>query len=224
MPDDIITAIVRGTHAVFIEANADFNRHQRQPNEWAVTGPFDAPRVALVDRLADDQLLLRTDMSLREAVAYTITLGAVFDSTDLATPQVVTGKRRTSYERPREQLIDMAASPFEDYELTANGDIARRGGFATLRKIVLDTLLVPIGSLYWAPGHGTNLRHKKQRPASLRDAERLLARRLAAISGVNSATVSLDFNNGHMIARISVLSDFGNINERVDLAKGRIII
>jgi len=224
MPDDIIRAIVRGTHSVFIEANADFNRAQRQADRWALFGPFDAPRVAIVDEVTSDQLLLRTDMSLREAVAYTLLLSAAFDSTDVATTQFLTGKRRTSYERPREQLIDMAASPFKDYELTADGDIARRGGFATLRKIVLDTLLVPIGSLYWAPDHGTNLRHKKQRPPSLRDEEQLLARRIAAISGVNQASVSLEFSDGHMVARIRVLSDFGNINERVDLTKGRIVI
>lgn len=224
MVDDITSAIVRGTHTLSVRANADFNRNQKQSDKWLISGPFDSPRVALVEEINTDELLLRTDMTLREAVDYTFTLVAVFDSLDFATPQVITGKRRTSYERPREQLIDMAASPFKDWELTANGDVARRGGFATLRKIVLDTLLVPVGSLYWAPEHGSDLRHKKKRPPSLRDSERLLARRLANISGVNTASVSLQFTGGHLVARISVLSDFGDVNERVDLTEGRIVI
>jgi len=224
MPDDITHSVVRGTNSIFVAANAAFSRDQKQFGRWLMGGPFDTPRVARVQEVDTDELLIWTDMTMREDVAYTLSATAAFPSGDSASLQNLVGKRRTSYERPREQLLDMAASPFKDYELTADGDIALRGGFATLRKIVLDTELTPLGSLFYDPTFGANQNHKGLRPVRLREEESRRARRLAAIPGVLSAEVSLTYANYHLISQLRIASEFGDINDRVDLTSGEVIL
>jgi hypothetical protein len=224
MPDDITHSIVRGTNSIFVAANADFSKNQKQFDRWGIGGPFDAPRVARVEEVDTDELLLWTDMTMREDVAYTLNCTANFPSGDPPSIQNLTGKRRTSYERPRDQNLDMAASPFQDYELTADGDIALRGGFATLRKIVLDTELTPLGALFYDPEHGADQNHKGVRPVDLRTEERRRGQRIAAIPGVLEVRVFLSFSNNHLISQLHIKSEFGNINDRLDLTAGKVIL
>jgi hypothetical protein len=220
----VLRALVRGQNRILVEADGPFQRRQLLPDSWTLMGPSDKPRVAGIEKLSDLKIVLVTDMTLREEVDYTL------DGTDFAfdvpfPSQTVTGKRLTVYERPKENLLDLDLGVFRDFKYTADGDIPLRGGFATIRKVVLDTLLTPLGSIVWAPNHGTTSNHKQLRPLDLKDDARRRERQLSAISGVQAAGVELTWSeNYHLIAQIRIRTDFGPINERVDLTARAIIL
>lgn len=221
----VTKVIVRGRNLILVEADTDFTKAQKQPSNWAIPAiPFDSPRIAEIEVLAPNRLLLRTDMSLREDVFYLLNCTKPFSNGVAITQQRFYGKRLTSYERPTDQLLDIANSPFKDVELTADKDLALRGGFSTLRKIVLDTELTPLGSLFYSPEHGVDQRHKGPRPVNLRDEERRRAKRLAAIPGVLQVLVSLRYQDNHLISQIRIKSEFGNINENVNLTVGEVVL
>lgn len=225
-PDGRITAvIVRGQNLILVHASVAWTRQQKQASAWLLSGPYDTPRVAGVELVDADSLFLRTDMTLREQVVYTLNLTAAFSTGDAALPWTLDGKRLSVYERPRETLLDLGLEPFDDFDYTAGGDIPLRGGLATVRKVVLDTLLTPVGSLPWAPTHGSDLQHKKPRPLDLTAEARRRQQQIEDIPGVAAAEVTVTWNaNYHLIASIRVRTDFGPLNERVNLTTREVIV
>lgn len=228
MPD-LVQATVRGRNELFVAADAAFGIAQKHPMHWYVMrSPHSIPSHLdpLVVEVVEDtsqSLFVYTDTNMREGVTYYIYLAAQFPGG--ADPSVleVVGMRQTSFERPRDMLMDIDASPFGGWRLTADGDLARRGGFATLRKIVLDTELTPLGSLWWAPEHGAEQQHKKLRAVDLGAEERRRAKRLAAIPGVLSAQVRLTFRSGHLVSALRLQTEFGLLSESVDLSGGVVL-
>jgi hypothetical protein len=220
----LLRALVRGQNRILVEADGPFQRRQLLPDSWTLMGPTDKPRVAGIEQESDTKIVLVTDMTLREEVDYQL------DGTDFAfevpfPSQTLTGKRLTVYERPKENLLDLDLSVFRDFKYTADTDIPLSGGFATIRKVVLDTLLTPLGSIVWAPNHGTTSNHKQLLPLDLKDDARRRERQLQAIPGVQAVGVELTRSeNYHLIAQIRVRTDFGPINERVDLTARAIIL
>jgi hypothetical protein len=222
---EILWSVVRGQNLVQMKASIEWTRAQLQWTSWDVAGPFDAPRVASVTANADDATIIdiRTDMTLREDVDYTFTAAPFGNAA--AAPQVLTGKRLSVYERPSDTLIDLGLEPFEDFDYTAGGDIPLTGGIRTVRKMVLDALMTPLGALPWSPGYGTDLQHKRPRPLDLDAEARRRKRQVEAIPGVRSADVTLTWSeNYHMIVAIRVETDFGPLSERLNLTRREVIV
>lgn len=186
-----------------------------------MSGPAVIGIVAAVELNAErTEAVITLDRPMLHGVTYTFSTTALrADDSDSPEFEVV-GIAPTAPARGTEpgELVDIQGGLGSSYGSAGSGDLAKSAGLETLRKLVIGHLVTIAGSVPYAPGYGSDLGHKQGRPASLEDAAKRIARGIEQIPRVTSASVTLTWDGGHLIADLRVQSDLGELVDLVEVA------